>query len=171
MSEYGIENEDDLAEFREFRRQKEAARKAVEQEHINSHSDSEHSGNDDNDLLFDDSDECDTSEEMSSSQTVAKRTNRKATTDVIKEIARRTKNKDTKSLSAIVEDDKDADEDEFMPSTVDYSKKIERAKEKVRLRLTGLRTFKSYITRLFSLHEKEIHCSVVQFFVGNGEHK
>lgn len=130
LSEYGIENEDDLAEFREFRRQKEAARKAVEQEHINSHSDSEHSGNDDNDLLFDDSDECDTSEEMSSSQTVAKRTNRKATTDVIKEIARRTKNKDTKSLSAIVEDDKDADEDEFMPSTVDYSKKIERAKEK-----------------------------------------
>lgn len=131
LREYGIEDEDDLAEFQEFRRQKAAAQKAAEQAYGNSFEDSHHSGNNDSvdgtdelDHLFDGSEESDV---PVSPKTLEKKKSRKATTDIIKDIARRTKGK----CSVVKpEETEDLDEDEFLPSAVDYSKKIEQAKEK-----------------------------------------
>lgn len=131
LKKYGIEDEDDLAEFQEFRRQKAAAQKAAEQAYGNSFEDRHHPGNNDSvdgtdelDHLFDGSDE---SDEPVSPKTLEKKKSRKATTDIIKDIARRTKGK----CSVVKpEETEDLDEDEFMPSAVDYSKKIEQAKEK-----------------------------------------
>lgn len=131
LREYGIENEEDLAEFQEFRRQKAAAQKAAEQAYGNNFEDTHHSGNNDSvdgtdelDHLFDGNEE---SDEPVSPKTFEKKNSRKATTDIIKDIARRTKGK-----CSVVEPEEteDLDEDEFMPSAVDYSKKIEQAKEK-----------------------------------------
>lgn len=134
LREYGIEDEADLAEFQEFRRQKEAAKKAAEQGRGDSHTDLTHFGSGDStdDLghLFDDGDDYDATDEASSSKYLEKRASHKATANVIKDIARRAKDKSTNPASATMEETKDADEDEFMPSAVDYSKKIERAKEK-----------------------------------------
>lgn len=138
LKEHGIEDDEDLeetlAEFQEYRRQKELAKKAAEQSHGNSHTDSTHFGSgdstDDFDNLFDDGDDYDTPDEESSSKPLEKRASHKATANVLKDIARRAKDKPSNLVSATMEDDEDADEDEFMPSAVDYSKKIERAKEK-----------------------------------------
>ena len=134
MREYGIENEEDLAEFQEYRRQKAAAKKASEQGRGDSHADSNHFGSgdstDDFDRAFDDCDDSDTSGDASFSNSIEKRARRKATVDIIKDIARRTKDNPSEPVSATVEDDEDIDEDEFMPSAVDYSIKIERAKER-----------------------------------------
>lgn len=128
LREYGIEDEVDLAEFQEFRRQKAAA----EKRHYDGYRDENHSGNGDfsgeSDFLFDDDDS--DAPDKNSSKSLDKRASRKTTTDVIKDIVQRTKNKPSVSGTAFVEDDEEADEDEFMPSSVDYSKKIERAKEK-----------------------------------------
>ena len=132
LREYGIEDEADLAEFQEFRRQKEAAKKAAEQRHHDTYEGAPHSGSRDFtkefDHLFDD--DSDASNEGSSFKSHGKRASRKTTTDVIKDIARRTKDKSSLTGTAVVEADEDPDEDEFMPSAVDYSKEIERAKEK-----------------------------------------
>ena len=54
----------------------------------------------------------------------------KATTDVIRDIAGRTKGRCAAVFEPIVNDEDDTDEDEYMPLAVDYSKKIERAKQK-----------------------------------------
>lgn len=131
LREYGIKNENDLAEFQEFRRQKAAAKKAAERRHHDVYGYASHSENDDFtedfDHLFDAdsdvSDEC-------ASKTHKKRVSRKATVDVIKDIVRRTKDEPFELEIPQVEDAEDIDEDEFMPSAVDYSKKIECAKEK-----------------------------------------
>ena len=134
LREYGIENEEDLAEFQEYLRQKAAAKKASEQGRGDSHADSNYFGSgdstDDFDRAFDDCDDSDTSGDASFSNSIEKSARRKATVDIIKDIARRTKDKPSEPVSATVEDDEDTDEDEFMPSAVDYSKKIERAKER-----------------------------------------
>lgn len=132
LREYGIENESDLVEFKEFRRQKEAAKKAAEQKLNDSYEEVSHSRSRDFteeiDHLFDD--ENDTSNGESSSKSHSKRASRKITSNVIKDIARRTKDKPSVTGTTAVEEGEDADEDEFIPSAVDYSKKIERAKEK-----------------------------------------
>lgn len=134
LSEYGIKDDKDLAEFQEFRRQKEAAKKAAEQRQYDGPEDSSHSGNDNStneyDHLFDDGDDSEASDEGSSSKSLERRVSRKSTADVIKDIARRTKDKPFITVPTTSEDDEDIDEDEFMPSAVDYSKKIERAKAK-----------------------------------------
>lgn len=69
-------------------------------------------------------------EDEETSEPKEKRIINKATTDVIKDIARRTKERGTAVFIPEITDDDDTDEDEFMPSAVDYSKKIERAKQK-----------------------------------------
>lgn len=134
LREYGIEDEVDLVEFQEFRRQKEAAKKAAEQSRGDSHIESTHFGNcdstDDLDHLFDDGDDYDAPDEESASKPLEKGASHKATANVIKDIVRRAKDKSTNPASATMEEAEDTDEDEFMPSAVDYSKKIERAKEK-----------------------------------------
>ena len=70
-------------------------------------------------------------EDEASSDTQPRKASRKATDDVIKDIARRTKERPAATQNAPSADaDEDADEDEYMPVAVDYSKKIEREKEK-----------------------------------------
>lgn len=81
-------------------------------------------GTEDIDDLFGDEEDEETSEPK------GKKKINKATTDVIKDIARRTKERGTAVFVPEISDDDDTDEDEYMPSAVDYSKKIERAKQK-----------------------------------------
>lgn len=132
MKEYGIINEEDLAEFREFRRQKAAAQKNSEQRDVDNHKELRYSVKGDLsekfESLFDNDN--DASNADSSVSPLNKKTIPKSTADIIKDIASRTKDKTSAAISVIVEDTEDIDEDEFMPSAVDYSKKIERAKEK-----------------------------------------
>lgn len=134
MIEYGIEDEEDLAEFQEFRRQKEVKKKATEQGRDDSHTDSTYfrSGDstDNLDHLFDDGEDYDVSDKASFPKPFEKRISHNATANVINDIASRAKDKPIDQVSATMEEAEDVDEDEFMPVAVDYSKKIERAKEK-----------------------------------------
>lgn len=121
-------NEEDLEDFQEFKRQKETQKRAAEMER-NSENSPLSGGQkkvvtEDIDNLFDGEEDEETSEPKE------KRKINKATTDVIKDIARRTKERGTAVSVTEITDDDDTDEDEFMPSAVDYSKKIERAKQK-----------------------------------------
>ena len=130
MQEAGIKDDADLEEFLEFKRQKEA-RKQSENTELHSRSSSSSSGNqNDNidDVLDDIIDDLDDEEEDSDYTKIEPY--KKSASNVIKDIVRRTKEKRSNpSDNKIVEED-DVDEDEYMPSSVDYSKKIEKAKEK-----------------------------------------
>lgn len=123
-------DEDDLEEFQEFKRQKEAQKRAEEIARKmgsgTSNGTTVNEGTEEIDELFADEEEA--SDDRPSSK--GKKKINKATTDVIKDIARRTKERGTSSVNTEMIDDDDTDEDEFMPSAVDYSKKIERAKQK-----------------------------------------
>lgn len=134
LREYGIENEADLDEILELYRQTAAAKKAAEQAHHGSCEGPKHSGGRDFteefDHLFNDANDSDASGVESPFKSLGKRASRKATANVIKDIVQKAKDIPAGSQSDTVEDDEDIDEDEFMPSVVDYSKKIERAKEK-----------------------------------------
>lgn len=128
----GIE-EEDLEDFQEFKRMKEAQKRAAQFEHNNSgvsHSSAASAGTEEIEGLFDD-EEVNADKDDTSTPQNKKKINR-ATTDVIKDIARRTKERGVGSFKEPVvnDDDDDVDEDEYMPSVVDYSKKIERAKQK-----------------------------------------
>lgn len=130
LKAYGIDDDDDLEEFLEYKRQKEAQMRAAEQsqEERRSSDESAHTaGSRDIDDIFDEDDA--ENVDCSSKTPRDKKKISKATTDVIKDIARRTKEKPSVIPSYTLEED-DADEDEYMPSAVDYSKKIERAKQK-----------------------------------------
>lgn len=121
-------NEEDLEDFKEFKRLKEAQKRVAEMERNSGNSSSsggqKNVGTEDIDDLFGDEEYEETSEPK------GKKKINKATTDVIKDIARRTKERGTAVFVPEITDDDDTDEDEFIPSAVDYSKKIERAKQK-----------------------------------------
>lgn len=141
--EYGIESEEDLAEFQEFRRQREAAKRAAAQTTTDSHKpahtdnqgkSTEQADDDFADIYGDDSsDEYDhengaagTTSGSTSGPTMSKRTK-----EVLRDIVRRTKESHTPDTSISTADDPDDfDQDELMPSTVDYQQRIERAKQK-----------------------------------------
>lgn len=124
LREYGIEDEEDLEAFREFKRQRDAQRHSSDSSENGAtheqHSDDYH---DEVENLFNDESENDSNIEE-------KRPLNKATTDVLKNIARRTKQKPDDSKKKRIVDDEDADGDELLPTPVDYGKKIERALEK-----------------------------------------
>lgn len=127
---YGIEGDEDFKEFLEYRRQKEARRKNVEyaQEVHKSEDrdanvlDSRNADNIIDEYDFEDAD-CDLKSQRENN------TSSKGKTDVIKDIIRRTKDKPT-TISAYTSEENEVDEDEYMPAVVDYSKKIESAKQK-----------------------------------------
>lgn len=134
LKECGIEDEDDLEELLEIKRQRDAQKRAAEQPQLSpSYSANTNLASTNNiDNLFDDGfqENDNESEEKYDKNPHEKKTINKATTDVIKDIARRTKDK-ISSLPIHKSDyEEDIDADELMPSSVDYSKKIERAKEK-----------------------------------------
>ena len=128
LKECGITTEEDLEEFQEFKRQKEAKKRSAEQnqgKHINANSFVNDSFDEDSENSFgENEEENDTTVEAYPS----KRVSRKDVVKIIKEVAQKTKEKqsDPKTENA----DDDTDEDEFMPSAVDYSKKTELAKQK-----------------------------------------
>ena len=125
LKEYGIENDEDLEAFKEFKRKRDELRYAAENlEHEVSHDIQPDNKNnvESIDDIFD--------EDYGNDEKVTeKKPLNKATTDILKNIAKRTKLKSEHSEKKILED-KDTDEDELLPSPVDYSKKIERALEK-----------------------------------------
>lgn len=133
LREYGIEDETDLVEFQEFRRWK-VEKTNEEQRQRLGYGGMNHSKNrilsEDIESLFDDNDDSDVFDGRSFVGFSEKRTSQKATYAVIKDIAQRTLEKPLMTGAAVAEYDEDVDEDEFMPVAVDYSKKIERAKEK-----------------------------------------
>lgn len=122
LREYGIEDEEDLEAFREFKRQRDAQRHSSEDLDNGrklDHRSEQDNYSDDVDDLFENEPE-----------TEEKNPINKATTDVLKNIARRTKQKADDSKKKRVVEEEDTDGDELLPSPVDYGKKIERALEK-----------------------------------------
>lgn len=121
-------NEEDLEDFREFKRQKEAQKRAAELERNSwdstPRSEQKNTGIEEIDDLFDDE------EDEKNPASEGKKKINKATTDVIKDITRRTRERGIALSNPKITDEDDTDEDEFMPSAVDYSKKIEQAKQK-----------------------------------------
>lgn len=133
-------DEDDLEDFQEFKRQKEA-RKRAEELHADGagEEESEHGGTtassggthakEDDDLFdFDDGDE----DEETPAQGKQKRKLDRTTSRVLKDIVKRTKDKPTapEASDNPVDDDFDIDQDEYTPAPIDYSKRIEKAKQK-----------------------------------------
>lgn len=127
MKALGI-NEEDLEEFKEFKKQKEARKRAAETDRNSadhsSHRIETHYTTEEIDDYFQEDAEND-----SISAKDKKRID-KSTAKVIKDIAVRIKGKEAATFSSETEDKLDYDEDEYTPSPVDYSKKIERAKQK-----------------------------------------
>ncbi|MGI6654110.1 MAG: AAA domain-containing protein [Christensenellales bacterium] len=133
LKAYGIENDEDLEEFREYKRLKEAQKRAAELSQAGPtgiESASHTFGEGDEDDRFDDGDS-DIEQAQNESRTLTERWSiNKTTSNVIKDIARRTKDKPVAAPASKPDNNDDADEDEYMPSVVDYSEKIERAKQK-----------------------------------------
>lgn len=134
-------DEEDFEDFQEFKRQKEAQKRAAEMER-NMGSSSHSADIEDIDNLFDE-------EDMETSPKEKKKIN-KATTDVIKDIARRTKERGHSASVPIIPEDDDTDEDEYMPSAVDYSKKIERAKQKSAVEIDKITYFEELQSKALS---------------------
>lgn len=139
-------DEEDLEDFQEFKRQKDAQKRAMEFE-CNVRSGSNYTqatsvGTEDIEDLFGEEDDDSSSKE--------KKKINKATTKVIKDIARRTKEEGAIALSQDVVDNDDTDEDEYMPSAVDYSKKIERAKQKSAAEIDKITYFEELQNRALS---------------------
>ncbi len=125
--EFGIISEDDLEEFLEFKRQREAQKCARENGEQNKNTENR---------LNDENEDEELEEELvealdgkqDDKETEEKRTLNKAATKVLKDIAHRTRiDEQTKMKQA---EEEDVDEDEYLPSTVDYCKKIEKAMNK-----------------------------------------
>ena len=113
LREYGIEDEEELTAFlQEYKRKKESER--ISKENNNTVQSNNSSPN--------------ISHEGMSIASFGKEVDGK-TADIIKDITRRTVNK-TKQETNKLNPEEDVDADEYMPSSVDYEKKIERAKEK-----------------------------------------
>ena len=125
--EYGVETEDDLKEFREFKLQKEALKKAKEKSSSEDHPENRSDQADKTDVSDDHVDDVANGEIEDNFDKIPVN---KATKSVLKDIARRTKDRSSVAERKQYSEEEDADEDEYLPSTVDYSKKIERAKEK-----------------------------------------
>ncbi len=137
-------SEEDLETFQEFKRQKEARKRAEglqgasgEPEHsagtgeFTSGYTGSQGRDDDNylsDLYYGDEDE----DKGTSSSGTEKRKLDKTTSRVVKDIVKRTKDKSAgkASVDQPVDDDLDVDQDEYTPAPIDYSKRIEKAKQK-----------------------------------------
>ena len=138
-------SEEDLEDFQEFKRQKEARKRAEELQNAGGE-ENEHSAgtgettsgytgseeNDEDDYLadLDDGDE-EKDKDVPPSGT-EKRKLDKTTSRVVKDIVQRTKDKPSGKAPAAhsADDDLDVDQDEYTPAPIDYSKRIEKAKQK-----------------------------------------
>lgn len=115
LQEYGINNEEDLTDFlKEYKRKKDSEKFSKENANYDNLTASYSGPNNVN--------------EGQSFASFEKEVDGK-TADIIKDITRRTVNKPKQESKQSILDE-DVDSDEYMPSSVDYEKKIERAKEK-----------------------------------------
>lgn len=153
LKECGIGNEADLEEFREFMRWKASQKRAEEmargtwESGNQRYSDSDVIDEDFNDILeeeaeegFENTDGGETEEPAdnikdSSSTAYGDHKRDRAAVHVVKDILRRTRGIPAGGMVGgahenELEEDSDTDRDELMPSSVDYSKKIEQAKQK-----------------------------------------
>lgn len=123
-------DESDLEELRRIKQQRETSRQATGQRRESSRADSAQPGIDTSDIddLLDNLDF--PTDEATIEHSQQHRKLNKATSDVVKDIARRTK--ETPTVPSLDEHmaEEEFDQDEYMPSPVDYSKRIERAKQK-----------------------------------------
>ena len=149
LIEYGIEDEQDLEEFKEFKRQKEAQKNAAENSHFESHPGnitSQYENSDEMDNFFDEETENKKSKENINTAI------KKETINVLKDIARRTKDKSSHSVRKQIIDE-EVDEDEYMPSVVDYSKKKERDKEKIAAEIEKITYYEELQNRALELEK------------------
>ncbi len=121
-------DEENLDDFSEYLRQKEARKIAEEQKQISENVPQKSDGIAqavDKEPIFDGDDEI----TLSSPQ--IKKKISKATENVIRDIAHKTTERESVSVYKFdIPGEEERDRDEYMPSVVDYNKKIERAKEK-----------------------------------------
>ena len=139
-------DEDDLEDYKEFKRLKEARKHAeelqgagvIEQDHTDRNGEDE-SGQSESDDIDDDDfmSELDDDEESPDAGTSTsgkeKKKLDKTTSRVVKDIVQRTKGKTSRkapSEQSASDDDLDVDQDEYTPAPIDYSKRIEKAKQK-----------------------------------------
>lgn len=115
-------NEDDLLEFQEFKRQKEA-RKLAEEQQASENSSSDYT-----------SETAETTDGAADNYFGTEtRQADKTTSRVMRDIINRTKDASAKPSSPFSEkifDDSDIDQDEYTPATINYGKRIENAKQK-----------------------------------------
>ena len=136
-------SEEDLEDFQEFKRKKEA-RKHAEKLQGTSGEETDYpagigettggyidgQGNDDDDYLDDLDDDNENEDKPASAN--EKRKLDKTTSRVVKDIIQRTKDKPSGKapVDQSTDDDLDVDQDEYTPAPIDYSKRIEKAKQK-----------------------------------------
>ncbi|MDE6492401.1 MAG: hypothetical protein K2L37_04550, partial [Lactobacillus sp.] len=123
-------DESDLEELRRIKQQREANRQSSSQYGKVSQVDDDQTEIDTSDIdnLLDDL--VFPADEATIEHSQQHRKLNKATSDVVKDIARRTKETPTVPLLDEHMTEEEFDQDEYMPSPVDYSKRIERAKQK-----------------------------------------
>ena len=130
LKRYGIENEEDLKEYQRYKMQKDAASGTDDEEskeHTGSErqqgSEQDNNSESQNDNKEDKPNDTDFTDRNGKALSKTKR-------DVLNDIARRTSSDLIDQDSDIHDDEDETDSDEYMPTSVDYNKKIERAKEK-----------------------------------------
>ena len=123
-------DESDLEELWRIKQQRETSRQATGQRGESSRANNTQPGIDTSDIddLLDNLDF--PTDEATTKHSQQHRKLNKATSDVVKDIARRTK--ETPTVPSLDEHmaEEEFDQDEYMPSPIDYSKRIERAKQK-----------------------------------------
>lgn len=153
----GIETEDDLEELLEIKRQRDALKNIVEREQSTSTT-SDQVNNDYfkeyDDAFYDESEELDDEDDSDDSENSYRRgrkTMNKATRAVVNDIVNRTKNNPSILPEKEIYFDEDIDDDELLPSSVDYSKKIERAKEKSATEIDRITYFENLFNKSLKL--------------------
>ncbi len=155
LREMGID-EDDLEEFLEFKRQKEAQKRAEElsksqganagahQQTTDGSSGHGNPDSDDEDYFVDQSDG-----DESSSSADKRRKLDKPTSRVVRDIVRRTRDKASSGTpqDQPLEELTDVDQDDLTPAPIDYSKRIEKAKQKSAAEIEKIAYFEELQTR------------------------
>ena len=138
-------SEEDLEDIQEFKRQKEARKRDEELQGVSGEGPGHSAGagetageytgsqgSNDNDYPADLDDGNEDENKGTSSSDSEKRTLDKTTSRVVKDIVQRTKDKPVGKapVDHPADDDLDVDQDEYTPAPIDYSKRIEKAKQK-----------------------------------------
>lgn len=132
LKSFGIETEEDLAEFQEYKRRKNEKKKSANSKESNARKSyvEKENDNDAEELMDEIVDEIigyeETQPEKVNPQTYTSSVKKK----VLKDIVQYEKTYTNFSKNLRIEEEEEADEDEWMPSIVDYQKKIETAKKK-----------------------------------------